>query len=157
MALVLHQSLLLIMIYLTLITPGMTSAQETHPANGLDQYRWQNRLLIVSGPSDDTEQAEAVVKQFLQSVEELQNRKMLLLLAYEGIATKLNGSTLTVELSEEELSRYVMTSGVFQISLVGLDGQVKRTWNKPPNPAEVFEIIDSMPMRMNEIRNKKKE
>ncbi len=37
-----------------------------------------------------------------------------------------------------------------RVELVGLDGLTKRTWPTLPHPAEVFAIIDAMPMRVQE-------
>ncbi|MEO1553582.1 MAG: DUF4174 domain-containing protein [Pseudomonadota bacterium] len=39
------------------------------------------------------------------------------------------------------------------IALIGLDGGVKQSWrDQVPKPAEVFALIDAMPMRLQELR-----
>ncbi|MEO0607093.1 MAG: DUF4174 domain-containing protein [Pseudomonadota bacterium] len=43
--------------------------------------------------------------------------------------------------------------GEQMMALIGLDGDVKQIWrDAPPTPAEVFALIDAMPMRQNELR-----
>ncbi len=36
--------------------------------------------------------------------------------------------------------------------LVGKDGDEKARWNRVVNPQEIFDLIDSMPMRQSEMR-----
>ncbi len=42
----------------------------------------------------------------------------------------------------------------FAVALVGKDGSVKETWREPVDPARIFALIDRMPMRRNEMRNR---
>ena len=43
----------------------------------------------------------------------------------------------------------------FEVKLIGLDGGIKLTKNEIIYIEELYRIIDSMPMRMSEIKNKK--
>lgn len=38
----------------------------------------------------------------------------------------------------------------FAVLLVGKDGGVKRIWNQPVDPQDIFAVIDAMPMRQRE-------
>ena len=40
----------------------------------------------------------------------------------------------------------------FAVVLVGKDGSVKKVWRDPVDPKSIFTVIDSMPMRQNEMR-----
>jgi hypothetical protein len=40
----------------------------------------------------------------------------------------------------------------FAVVLVGKDGSVKKVWRDPVDPHQIFTIIDSMPMRQQEMR-----
>ncbi len=42
----------------------------------------------------------------------------------------------------------------YQALLIGLDGGVKARWDAPPSPEEVFALIDRMPMRQQELRER---
>lgn len=39
--------------------------------------------------------------------------------------------------------------------LIGLDGGIKSTGDFPPNPSKIYRLIDAMPMRQSEIRDRK--
>ncbi|WP_158810214.1 DUF4174 domain-containing protein [Beijerinckia sp. L45] len=43
----------------------------------------------------------------------------------------------------------------FAVVLVGKDGGVKETWREPVAPAKIFALIDTMPMRADEVRARK--
>ena len=39
----------------------------------------------------------------------------------------------------------------FKVTLIGLDGDIKKMWNKPIKAKDLYMIIDAMPMRKSEI------
>jgi hypothetical protein len=43
----------------------------------------------------------------------------------------------------------------FSITVIGLDGGVKGLWQRLIKPTEVYNLIDTMPMRITEMRNGK--
>jgi hypothetical protein len=43
----------------------------------------------------------------------------------------------------------------FAVALVGKDGGVKETWRDPVDPDCIFALIDTMPMRRDEVRRRK--
>jgi len=62
-----------------------------------------------------------------------------------------------VSLSREQAaavaSAYGVSPGGFAVFLVGRTGVVKARADKPMEPAFLFELIDSLPMRRREMRN----
>ncbi|MEZ0483983.1 DUF4174 domain-containing protein [Fibrella aquatica] len=51
--------------------------------------------------------------------------------------------------------RKLGTSVAFMAFLIGKDGGVKQRYSKPVTAAELFRIVDSMPMRQSEMRRNK--
>lgn len=43
----------------------------------------------------------------------------------------------------------------FVVVLVGKDGGVKQTWREPVEPARLFALIDTMPMRRDEVEGRR--
>lgn len=43
----------------------------------------------------------------------------------------------------------------FAVALVGKDGGVKATWTEPVQPKTIFALIDTMPMRQDEVRGRR--
>ena len=44
----------------------------------------------------------------------------------------------------------------FSLILIGKDGHEKDRWSEPVDMQEIFSVIDAMPMRRQEIRDRKK-
>ena len=61
----------------------------------------------------------------------------------------------TVEFNNELAKRYHVKSGQFTVLLIGRDGGEKYRTHEPVTTKKLFGIIDAMPMRQSEIRNKK--
>lgn len=49
-------------------------------------------------------------------------------------------------------ARFAPTSEGLTVILVGLDGTEKGRWQHPVNPQALFDLIDSMPMRQEELK-----
>jgi len=76
----------------------------------------------------------------------------MVVLAVTGneVATVLgHGQSLT---AEQLRSRYNISGGGFRSVLVGKDGSVKLFESEPVSAKRLFELIDSMPMRRQEMR-----
>jgi hypothetical protein len=78
---------------------------------------------------------------------QVKTRDMLVL---EAIETELTTA-------EKQYVRQTLgiTPGSFAVVLIGKDGGVKRKDSKPIDPKVLFETIDTMPMRRQEMRTNK--
>ncbi len=54
--------------------------------------------------------------------------------------------------SDPRRARFGVPSGQFRVILVGKDGGVKLSSARPVSAADIFALIDAMPMRRNEMR-----
>ncbi len=91
----------------------------------LNQYQWKNRILIVTAPNQGNEKSEIQIEDF-NSYQDMTDERDLILLKNEG--------------------------DHFEVRLVGKDGGLKNTWSDPVPMMDIFNIIDSMPMRAREMR-----
>lgn len=103
--------------------PSMT------PAGHVESFRWSNRLLLIRCAQNDRRLTD-LVKLWSETKTLLgaEERQMLLLWGPSADA------------------------GDFEVSLIGKDGGVKSRWSAPVGPAEVFSVVDAMPMRRAEAR-----
>ena len=58
--------------------------------------------------------------------------------------------------TERDLVVVTLPGETFTILLVGKDGGEKKRWTAPVSVKEIFALIDAMPMRMAEMREKKR-
>jgi hypothetical protein len=108
-------------------------------AQRLADYRWQNRLIVISGDSASAAYKEQMS---LVSAEQLittwQERKTLIL--------KNSSLTASKTLSSDETK--------FSIKLYGLDGGIKMSSVEVVAPQDIIDLIDKMPIRRTEMRGK---
>ena len=104
----------------------------------LDQYKWKNRILVVfvtaEGSKHWTEQKNLFVKQ----ADGAKSRDLLLLKNHRNKLKKPSNS------NEKEPT--------FVMHLVGKDGSIKKVYTKPQSLNKVFDVIDAMPMRQQEMK-----
>ena len=121
----------------------------------MEKFEWENRLLLVFAPgSSDGALADqrkrlalvpdGLAERHMRVIEVLEKRPVTV---DETPDTSLSGTSLR--------KSYEIAPGTFVAVLVGKDGGEKGRWAKPVPPQEVFDMIDVMPMRMDEMREQR--
>ena len=125
-------------------------AQEA--ANPLASYRWQNRVVAMMASSEDRKLAQQ--HQILSAARDgLLDRDLVIIAITDGVV-KIDG----VESENWDVDRLRQALDVprtgFSIVLVGKDGGVKLRSDEPVAVETLFALIDSMPMRQREMRER---
>ena len=124
----------------------------------LEKHQWTNRVLIVKTVDVQSNKYQEQVKEFTNSTEELIDRKLILykinkedftLTNYQNSALNSSGK-VSKKLAEGILNE----KDNFEIILIGLDGGIKLQHTEVLTKQELFNTIDAMPMRRNEIKNR---
>ena len=138
---------------------SITNADEARVAKMAADWRWKHRLLVVAAESPGTAldlqwSSVAEVK-----AEWLDRALLLVMLANsEGwvvrdpSAARSVSHHLTAGETAAFRDRYKLSREKFEAVLVGKDGGVKSRYSQVVDPATIFPFIDSMPMRMDEIK-----
>jgi monofunctional biosynthetic peptidoglycan transglycosylase len=117
----------------------------------LGQYRWKNRVVVVSAPSRGDTDLAAVQKEVASMSDEFAERDMVLVtLLDDGVS--LAGDR-ELSLAEVGAARAALgiEAGSFALRLIGKDGSVKLLRDSAVPMTEIFALIDSMPMRQREM------
>ena len=119
----------------------------------LDKHQWKDRLLLVIVDSYESKSLQKQLALFKDTEKELAERKLVVYQTTpfdykEGMQSSksLKGSSLYQQYNQQKKD--------FKLILIGLDGGVKESYFNPTPPAEIYDIIDQMPMRQQELRNK---
>lgn len=123
----------------------------------LNDHRWKNRILIIQALDELTDKYQKQLREFNDADKELKERKLVI---YEIVGDKYkitnyqnkkshNSWNSTNELVGEVLNK----RDDFNVKLIGLDGGIKLDRTTVQKRKDLFNIIDSMPMRMNELSN----
>lgn len=133
-------------IFLMLISTSIP--QECDPG----QYLWKNRLLIVVSPGSDLPDASEQYRMFAKNPEENKDRELLLLtLTRQHL---WNGNTLTSTPPIRWRTHFQIPPEFSGVLLIGKDGKVKLRQEGLTTPRSVYEQIDQMPMRRQEIKKR---
>ena len=132
------------MIRLWEVTP--MSAGET----ALDGYRWQNRLLLVFAPDADSALYHRQQEMLLVAERGLNERDVVIIFVIrDAVSTK--GRPAAAVAAVDLRDAYGVLPHEFRVLLIGKDGGVKLRQEEPISMADLFALIDSMPMRKQEI------
>jgi len=143
--------LLPLFIFMTLVGEGLS---QEHGMNVLHEYQWKNRILLVFAQSEGDTTFQTFKKQLLEEMEGIADRDLLIFEIFEIGRSSSDGSLLDAG-TVENLRKYLsIKPGSFAIILIGKDGNEKFRSTLMVKLVELFSLIDSMPMRQREMREK---
>ena len=143
------------LVWMTIVTiSGIPTAAA---ASGIDlsDYRWKYRPLFIFAPSASDATFLALDKQLVQQVSEVEERDMILFRIFENSPSWVSEKPLLPSDAEALRHRFTIETGRFTVVLVGKDGGVKLVTNRDADLQSIFNLIDSMPMRQQEMRDKR--
>ena len=114
-----------------------------------EAVRWEHRLLVISG--NDASAAQQC-RAFQAEENGLLERDLIVVDASEDPGVGEVGARADIPPAAVFRDRFRMPADSFQVVLVGKDGGVKERRDELFETEAVFQIIDAMPMRMQEMR-----
>jgi len=120
-------------------------------AQKLKDYKWKNRLVLVIGNNTNNTTYTQQLEVLENDNQGLNERRLKL---FKVLPNKYQ--------LEEELwvegslifEKYNANKDPFRIILIGLDGGIKLSQSTVISKKDLFDLIDSMPMRSSELRSK---
>ena len=120
----------------------------------LMEYQWKNRLLLVFASSHHTPGYLKLKDDLSRQEEEVADRDLLVFHILESGETKLGKSLLSESSANYLREKFSIKAGTFTVLLIGKDGGVKLRREGQLELDEIFSLIDTMPMRRREMREK---
>lgn len=131
---------------------GLTLAMPSAPAiASMAKYKWKNRPLVVfaaSAGSNQLTQQKALVNSRIGG---FRDRDMVVIYVVGTTVQARLGSAPGLTAAQLR-QRYGVSRGAFRAILVGKDGGRKLSASSPLTPRRLFNTIDAMPMRRQEMR-----
>ena len=125
------------------LAAGLFATVAAAHAPDLDALRWNSRVLLLFAPNANNTQL-AQQKQMLDSRSAgLKERDL-----------KVFEITGNSDADEQLRNRFHVKADSFAVVLIGKDGSKKLKHSEPADPNDIFKLIDSMPMRKDEIRQR---
>jgi hypothetical protein len=117
----------------------------------LDGYRWQNRLLLVFAPDADSALYRRQQEMLLVAECGLNERDVVVISVLKDVVSTKERPAAPVS-ADDLRDAYDVLPHDFRVVLIGKDGGVKLRQDEPILAADLFALIDSMPMRKQEMR-----
>ena len=120
----------------------------------LERYTWQSRVLLVFTPNRDHPGFIAQQKILDASAAELRDRDLVVLQLLPGHSITIDGKPSSAISADSIYRDFSIDPASFKVLLIGKDGTLKLTRTSAVNSKELFDLIDSMPMRQLEMKTR---
>lgn len=122
----------------------------------LSEFKWENRLLVILSTESNNSHSAHQLKEFDDLTQELADRKLRLLKITPDSVQTFDYSIQPIKKAKESglWSKLASDNTEFEVLLIGLDGGIKFRSKQLVNAQEIFDRIDSMPMRKSELDKK---
>jgi hypothetical protein len=121
-----------------------------------DSLRWKNRVLVLFSPSESDVSFQLQKQGLASSTEGVLDRELMVLEIIEQGQSRAGNQLLSQKSVQNIRRRLGVQAGPFQVLLIGKDGGVKLRSSEPVSVKDIFGLIDSMPMRRQEMDSGKK-
>ncbi len=137
----------------------MVGSNSGQPQRTLDlsTYTWKNRLLLVFAPREQDETFQNFIEKLQGQEDQMTDRDLIIFSIFESGESRLGDSSIDPHSAASLRDRFSIPPGQFMVVLVGKDGGEKLRRNSDVELKEIFSLIDSMPMRQREMRERVKE
>lgn len=130
------------------------SLGQTNARIDLNAYKWKNRVLLLFAPSEADGAYSDMRRELEGQGEGIVDRDLLVFHILEDGESRLGDSSIDQQSPAFLRERFSVKPGRFAVVLIGKDGGEKLRREEGVALAEIFSLIDSMPMRRREMRER---
>jgi hypothetical protein len=120
----------------------------------LNQFQWKNRLLLIFAPEEGNSWFRALQTEVSAQRDEVLDRDLIVFKMLETAPSFMDATEIDPRVVEFLRKQFDAPLGRFTCILVGKDGGVKLRKNERVELKDIFALIDAMPMRQEEMRQK---
>ncbi len=137
-----------------ILTAGMVMSALPAKADVLAPLLWKKRVLILFDASRSSAPLDRQIDIFRQRRSEMEERDLVAISnpGKSESATVMGYLSTPAGTNRELRNRFKPADSGLTIVLVGKDGTEKGRWQKLVQADEIFDLIDSMPMRKKEMK-----
>ena len=118
----------------------------------LGQYKWKNRLLFIFAPDDGHSLLRNLESDIAAQPGEVSERDLIVFKIIKNGPSLMAETRLDPQRAANIRAKFKASDQRFTCILVGKDGGVKLRTNDQIRLQDIFERIDAMPMRQQEMR-----
>jgi len=126
-------------------------------AQNLSTHQWENRIILILVNDTTPPELQAQLTEFRTHSAGMTERKLVVYqIQPNQFQRGLNAENKWIS-SNKLYKKYKSDDTPFEVILIGLDGGIKLTQHELLTCKKLFAIIDGMPMRRREMRDKRRE
>ena len=122
----------------------------------LSSQKWKNRVLLVFAPSVDNHIYQQQMQLLQKHNRDFADRDLVLVQVLATDESYANRQPIDESSAAKLRESFGVDKGNFRVILVGKDGGVKRSDATPVQATAIFEEIDAMPMRQQEMQQRRR-
>jgi hypothetical protein len=120
----------------------------------LAQFQWKNRLLFIFAQDVSHPLFKGLQSQIAAQKAEVEERDLIVFEVPAQGPARMNTNPLDQQEADSIRNHFAVPCNAFSLILFGKDGGIKLKRSDQVDLSEVFGLIDSMPMRQREMRQK---
>ena len=120
----------------------------------LTQFQWKNRLLFIFAEDASHPLFKDLQSQIEAEKAEVDDRDLIVFEVPANGPARMGTTNLDRQQADSLRNHFDLPSDTFSLILVGKDGGIKLKRSDQVDLTEIFGLIDSMPMRQREMRQK---
>lgn len=141
-------------IILVIMFPIFGNQHATSMVADFDQFKWKNRLLFLFASERNDPVFRGLQKEISARENEVDDRDLVIFEILEFGPSRMNTAQIDPQTSASLRKQFDIPPKTFTLILLGKDGGIKLKRNDRVKLDEIFTLIDSMPMRKEEMRQK---
>jgi hypothetical protein len=147
------KAILLAMLMVTVLSIGSI---RNAPAIFLDlaQFQWKNRLLFLFAPNRNHPFFGSLHRALVAQQAEVVDRDLVIFEILESGPSTMSTTHLDPQTAQSLREKFEVRQGEFTVILIGKDGGIKLSRQNQTRLEDIFGLIDTMPMRREEMRQK---
>lgn len=123
----------------------------TQESFALAQYRWKNRVLVISAATEEDKNLRGQQDLVALTQDAFTDNNLVLVTLLDNAGSRAGERELKKEEVAAARAALDISPGLFALKLIGKDGSVKLSGEKAIPMTEIYDLINSMPMRQSEI------
>lgn len=120
----------------------------------LEKFQWKNRLLFLFAADGNNRLFKNLHNEIIAQEAEVKDRDLVVFEVLAQGPSRINAAPIDQQKADSIRDHFTIPRNTFALILVGKDGGIKLKRHDQASLAEIFELIDSMPMRKKEMRQK---
>ena len=122
----------------------------------LKDYQWKHRILMVFAPSETHPAYQRLAAEVQSEKARFEERDMLWIEVLTEGTSQIDTVRLTETQAQQLRTQFAVAPERFVALLIGKDGGVKLRQGGTVRLEQIFALIDTMPMRRSEMRQRQK-